>query len=66
MYRAVIQYPDGTEEESDDVFETEAEAENNGMYLCSCYSFGGEVLHGHNPGDYPPNDDKADYYVIEV
>jgi len=65
MYKVVMQYPDGTEEEQDEVFETESEAEDHGMYMCSCYSTGGEVLHLSNPGDYPLNDDKADYEIIE-
>ena len=65
MYKVVMKYPDGTEEELDDIFETESEAESHGLYMCSCYTLGGEILHDHNPGDYPLKDDEADFEVIE-
>lgn len=61
-----MHYPDGTSEEEDEIFETEAEAEAYGADQCNNYSVGGEVLHMSNPGDYPLNDDEADFEVIEV
>jgi len=66
MYKVVMRYPDGTDEELDEVFETEAEANEHGSYMCSCYRQGGEDLHMSNPGDYPLSDDEADFDVIEV
>ena len=67
MYKVVVIYPDGTKEEDDEVFETEDEAEAQGLELCSCYVAGGEVLHMSNPGDYPlSEDDDVDFNVIEV
>jgi len=65
MFKVVMTYSDGTEDEQDEVFETEAEAEDHGQYMCSCFSTGGEILHLSNPGDYPLTDDSADYYIIE-
>ena len=67
MFKVVMRYPDGTEEEEDEVFETEAEADEHGLYMCSCYKQGGEILNMSNPGDYPlDEDDEADFEIIEV
>ena len=67
MYKVVMNYPDGTTEEDDEVFETEAEANAYGLDQCSNYALGGEILHMSNPGDYPlKEDDDADFDVIEV
>ena len=65
-YKVVINYPDGTSEEDDAVFETEAEADAFGLDTVSCYALGGEILHMSNPGDYPLSDDRADFEVVEV
>lgn len=61
-----MQYPDGTSEDEDELFETEAEAEAYGLEQCNNYVVGGEVLHLSNPGDYPLNDDEVDFEVVEV
>ncbi|MCL2372916.1 MAG: hypothetical protein FWC78_05895 [Defluviitaleaceae bacterium] len=66
MYKVVMTYSDGTEEELDDIMDTMGEAEEFGMYMCSCNSTGKEVLHMSNPGDYPLDDISVDFYVIEV
>ena len=68
MYKVVMEYPDGTREEEDDVFDTESEAEECGQYLCGCYKTGGEILNMSNPGDYPLEvvGGDADFEVIEV
>ena len=66
MFKVVTIASDGTREEDDEVFETEAEADEYGQKLCSDYSQGGDVLHMHNPGDYPDTGDEIDYEVIEV
>ena len=66
-YQVEMQYSDGTTELDDEVFDTEQEAEEHGLYLCSCYSLGGEILNMSNPGDYPlDEDDDVDFEVIEV
>lgn len=65
-YKVVMQYPDGTTEEDDEVFETEAEADEYGVYMVSCHSLGGEILHMSNSGDCPLSDEEADFEVIEV
>lgn len=59
-------YPGCTTDLEDEVFDTEAQAEEYGLYLCGCYSEGGEVLNLSNPGDYPESSDDADFEVIEV
>jgi hypothetical protein len=68
IYKVVMNYPDGTKEEEDEVFETEEEARAYGLEQCSNYVAGGEVLHMSNPGDYPlrEEDDDVDFDVIEV
>ncbi|WP_344068003.1 hypothetical protein [Nostocoides vanveenii] len=66
MFKVVMQYPDGTSEDEDELFETEAEAEAYGLEQCNNYVVGGEVLHLSNPGDYPLNDDEVDFEVVEV
>lgn len=67
VFKVVMQYPDG-EEEDDEVFETEAEANEYGLTQISNYHTGAEVLHMSNPGDYPSDgeDDEIDFDVIEV
>ncbi|MDN5685003.1 hypothetical protein [Corynebacterium glyciniphilum] len=65
-YKVVMQYSDGTEEEDDELFETEAEADEHGLYMVSCYRQGGEILHMSNPGDYLSSGEEADFEVIEV
>lgn len=59
-------FPDGTSAEEDEVFDTEDEADAYGLELCSNYRLGNEILNMSNPGDYPLNDDEADFEVVEV
>lgn len=65
-YKVVMQYSDGTKEEEDELFETEAGAYEHGVYMVSCFRQGGEILHMSNPGDYPLSGEEADFEVIEV
>ncbi len=65
-YRVVMQYSDGSTEEDDEVFETEDEANEHGLYMVSCTSLGGEILHMSNPGDYPLSNEEVDFEIIEV
>lgn len=56
-------------EEQDEVFATEADAEEHALYLCSCSREGAEILHMSNPGDYDYDEDDfedPDYEIIEV
>ena len=66
QYQVEIIYPSGETELEDYIFDTREEAEEHGMYMCSCYSQGGEILFMSNPGDYPPPDDEADFRIIEI
>ncbi len=66
-YQVELQYSDGTTELDDEVFTSRRDAEEHGMYLCSCYRTGCEVLNLSNPGDYPlDEDDDVDFEVIRV
>lgn len=66
-YKVLFHYPDGVDEEDDEVYDTEAEAEEAGCYGCSCYSAGAEILNMSNPGDYPLDDaGECDFEIIEV
>ena len=56
-------------EEQDEVFDTEAEAEEYALYLVSCTRTGAEILHMSNPGDYDYDEDTfedPEYEIIEV
>lgn len=66
MYKVVMRYPDGSSEEEDEIFETEAEAQEHGIEQVSNFRTGGEVLHMSNPGDYPLDDEDADFDVVEI
>ena len=66
-YKVVMCYSDGTREEEDEVFEMESEADEYGLYLCSCYHQGKEILNMSNPGDYPlDEEEEVDFEIIEV
>ena len=68
MYKVTMKYGDGTSEEDDEVFATESEAEQHGLYLIGCHQSGGEILHLSNPGDHPPpsDDEEVDFEIIDV
>ena len=56
-------------EEEDEVFETEEDAYEYGVYLSGCARTGAEILHMSNPGDneYDESDfEEDDFEVIEV
>ncbi len=58
---------DGMEE--DDIFDTEEQAEDYALYLCSCHRLGAETLHMSNPGDYDYDEDEyecPEYEIIEI
>ena len=54
------------DELQDEVFDTEEEAEEHALYLCSCAREGAEILHMSNPGDYDADDYDTDYEIVEV
>lgn len=56
-------------EEQDEVFNTEAAAEEYALYLRSCARDGAEILHMSNPGDYDYDDDTfedSEYEIVEL
>lgn len=57
---------DGDEE--DEIFDSEEEAEEYTLYLCSCARTGAEILNLSNPGDYYDEDEfeAPDYEIVEV
>ena len=62
-----MQYSDGTNEEQDEVFDTEEDAEEYANYLVSCSQVGAEILNLSNPGDYPLDDyEDPDFEIIEI
>lgn len=66
-YKVMMHYPDGESEELDEVFDTESEADEEALYMCSCYHEGREILHMSNPGDYPLDEDAdVDYEIVEI
>ena len=53
----------------DEVFNTQEDADEYGLYLQSCSREGAEILHLSNPGDYDYDEDTfeaPDYEVVEV
>lgn len=67
QYKVVMLYSDGTQEELDEIFDTEEEADEAGMQACSDYREGCEIMNLSNPGDYPLyDDDDVDYEIIEI
>lgn len=50
----------------DEVFDTEKDAEEYALYLCSCTREGAEILHMSNPGDYDEDDYDDDYEIVEI
>ena len=71
-YRVGLRFPDGNEVEceEDEIFDTEEEANEFGLYLLSCARTGNEMFHLSNPGDYSLNDESTyndvDIYIIEI
>ena len=68
MYKLKIFEP-GFEEYEDEVFETEAEAQECMDTIMSDYRTGTEVLNLSNPGDYPYDEDDdfdIDYEIVEI
>ena len=67
-YKVVMLYQGGRiREEDDELFDTELEADDAGLYYCTYYQDGGEILNLSNPGDYPfGEDEELDFEVIEV
>lgn len=52
----------------DEVFDTEEDAEEYALYLCSCSREGAEILHMSNPGDYDYDEynwESPEYEIIE-
>lgn len=55
-------------EEQDEVFDTEEDAEEYALYLCSCARTGAEILHWSNPDDYDYDEEKykdPEYEIFE-
>ncbi len=63
MFKVVMIYPDGTREEEDEVFETEAEAREYGDEQVNNFASGAEVL---ELAGRSYDDRDADYEVIVV
>lgn len=53
-------------EYEDEIFDTEEDAEEYALYLCSCTRVGAEILHMSNPGDYDYDEDSFEYPEYEI
>lgn len=66
-YLVKMIYSNGIEEIDDEIFDTEEEAEEYGLYLMGCCREGAEVLNMSNPGDWPLEEyEDPDFEVVEV
>lgn len=53
-------------EYEDEIFDSEEEAHEYALYLCSCTQLGAEILHMSNPGDYDEDDYETDFEIEEI
>lgn len=56
-------------DEEDELFDTEEDAEEYALYLCSCTRTGAEILHWSNPGDYDYAEntfENPEYEIVEI
>ena len=53
-------------EELDEVFNSEAAAQEYASYLCSCDQIGAETLYLSNPGDYEYDEAEYEYPEYEI
>ena len=66
-YKYILHYPDGSDEESEDIYNSYEDAESAALDDVSAYRTGGEVLYYSNPGDYPyDEDDEVEFDIIEI
>lgn len=66
-YKIVMKYSDGTNEEDDDIFDSEEAAEEYANYLIGCSQVRAETLNLSNPGDYSFDDyEDIDFEIIEI
>lgn len=67
-YKVVYHYDNGETYEDEEIYRTEDEANEAGLYGLACYNEGGEILEMSNPGDYPWNEDEdeTNFEVIEI
>lgn len=66
-FKLLMKYPDGTEEEEDELFNSEEEAQAYGDYMIACSQDGSETLYMSNLGDYPLDDyEDPEYEIIEI
>lgn len=67
-YKVIYHLPNGTEEEEDELYDTEEQAEDAGCYGCSCYSSGAEIFNMSNPGDNPLDgtEGDVDFEIVEI
>lgn len=64
-FKVILHYPDGTDEELDEVFSSKNAAKAEAEYQIGCYDAGGEILNMSNPGDYPLGDGEMTYEIVE-
>ena len=67
-YKVHITYPDGSQEDPDDLFDEEDEAREYALDSISCWRTGAETLFMSNPGDNPYDEsiDLSEYDIEEV
>ncbi len=65
-YKYKLIYPDGEEEISDDVFDSEEDAIEAAQYSCSCFRTGGEIMSLMGDRDEDIIEGDCDYEIIEI
>lgn len=67
IFKIIMHYSDGTNEEEEDVFDSEDAAETYANYLVSCCQEGAETLNLSNPGDYPLDEyEDPEFEIVEA
>lgn len=65
-YTYELIYPNGERELSDDIFDSEEDAEYAAQYDCSCFSTGEEILAMMGDRDDEIVEGSCDYEIIEL
>ena len=66
-YKVRLDYPDGSTEILDEVFDDRESAEWHGQEMCNCYLQGIEIIGMSDPGDLPGGDpEDIDFTVFDI
>lgn len=65
-YTYKLLYPNGEEDLSEEIFDTEQEAEDAALYDCSCFRTGGEIMALMGDRDEDIIEGDCEYEIIDL